>query len=170
MTRDQRTVAIGAASGVAAMALLLWLLSRLIVPPAIEDTAADRLALALRWLVVPAILLFAMLATIGNARFLSEAIDPTLGKGDRRMIVNGRVADNTLQQFVIFAVGLLALATVLPAHSLSVIPAASVTFVVARVVFWLGYRIQPLYRAPGFSSTAYLNLGMLVASLWLWIE
>ena len=25
---------------------------------------------------------------------------------------------------------------------------------------------KPLYRAPGFSSTAYLNIGLLLASLW----
>jgi hypothetical protein len=170
MTRDQRTVAVGAASGVAAMMLLVWLLSSLIQAPEVGDAMADRLALAVRWLVLPAMLLFVMLAAIGNARFLGEAIDPTLGKEDHKMVVNGRVADNTLQQFVIFAVGLLALATVLPARSLSVIPAVCITFAIARIVFWIGYRINPLYRAPGFSSTAYLNLGMLLASLWLWLR
>ncbi len=170
MTKDQRTVAIGAATGVVAMVLVVWLLSRVLPVPAIEDTAAARMALALRWLVPPATLLFAMLAAIGNARFLSEAIDPTLSKEDQSMVVNGRVADNTLQQFVIFAVGILALATVLPRHWLSVIPAVAVTFVIARLVFWIGYRIHPLYRAPGFSSTAYLNLGILVATVWLWLR
>ena len=170
MTKDQRTVLAGAASGIVAMVLLVWLLASIIAPPDIDNTTAERLAFALRWLVVPAILLFAMLAAIGNARFLSEAIDPTLGKEDQRMVVNGRVADNTLQQFVIFAVGLLSLATVLPARSLNVIPALTITFVIARIVFWVGYRFHPLYRAPGFSSTAYLNLGVLVASLWLWLR
>ena len=86
------------------------------------------------------------------------------------MLINGRVADNTLQQFVVFAVGLLALSVTLPARSLSFIPAATITFVIARLVFWIGYRIHPLYRAPGFSSTAYLNMGMLIASLWLWVR
>jgi hypothetical protein len=44
------------------------------------------------------------------------------------------------------------------------------TFVFMRIIFWIGYRINPLYRAPGFSSTAYLNLGMLVATVVLWIS
>lgn len=170
MTKDQRTVAIGAVSGVAAMVLLVWLLSKLIEAPPIADTAADRMAYAARWLVVAVLPLFAMFVTVGNERFFSEAIDPTLGKEDNRMVVNGRVADNTLQQFVVFAVGLLALSVTLPARSLSFIPAATITFVIARLVFWIGYRVHPLYRAPGFSSTAYLNLGMLIASLWLWIR
>ena len=106
----------------------------------------------------------------GNARFLGEAIDPTLGKEDHKTIVNGRVADNTLQQFTIFAVALLALAVTIPADQMSFAPAVAITFVIARIVFWIGYRIHPLYRAPGFSSTAYLNLGMIVAVLWMWLR
>ena len=170
MTRDQRTVAVGAASGVITMVLLVWLLSSLIEAPSISDTAGDRIGYALRWLVVAVIPLVAMLGAVGNARFLTEAIDPTLGKENQRMVVDGRVADNTLQQFVVFAIGLVALSVNLPTHSLSVVPATAITFVIARLVFWFGYRIHPLYRAPGFSSTFYLNLGMLVASLWLWLR
>jgi len=170
MTREQRTVAVGAASGVVTMVLLVWLLSSVIQPPPMGDNVGDRIGYALRWLVVAILPLVAMLATVGNSRFLSEAIDPTLGKENQRMVVDGRVADNTLQQFVVFTVGLLALSANLPTRSLSVIPAAAITFVIARLVFWFGYRIHPLYRAPGFSSTFYLNAGMLLANLWLWLR
>jgi uncharacterized MAPEG superfamily protein len=169
MTRDQKIVGAGAASGILAMLLLVWVLSRAIAAPAIA-VVGERLAYALPWAVVAAIPLFMMLAAVGNARFLSEAIDPTLGKEDKKTIVNGRVADNTLQQFAIFAVALLALSVTLPADRLSFVPAVAITFLVARILFWIGYRIHPLYRAPGFSSTAYLNLGMIVAVLWLWLR
>jgi hypothetical protein len=27
---------------------------------------------------------------------------------------------------------------------------------------WLGYRLNPLYRAPGMSATSYMNLGMIL--------
>jgi len=40
--------------------------------------------------------------------------------------------------------------------------ACAIVFVVARAVFWLGYRLNPLYRAPGMSATAYMNLGMIL--------
>ena len=170
MTKDQRTVAVGAASGVVSMIALVWLLSIIIEVPAVGDTSGDRLGLAAHWLLLPALVLVAMLVVVGNSRFLSEAIDPTLHKEDQRMVVDGRVADNTVQQFLMFVVGLLALAVSLPARSLSVIPAVTITFVIARLVFWFGYRIHPLYRAPGFSSTAYLNLGILLASLWFWLR
>jgi len=170
MTRDQRTVAIGAASGVATMVLLVWLLTRAIPPAAIGDTAGDRLAYALPWAVVAVLPLFFMLAAVGNARFLSEAIDPTLGKEDHKTIVNGRVADNTLQQYVCFLAGMAALAVTVPPDWLNIVPAVAITFVASRIAFWIGYRIHPLYRAPGFASTAYMNLFMFITVLWLWLD
>lgn len=169
MTKDQKIVAVGAASGVAGMLLLVWLFSTLIPAPAIADAAADRIGYALRWAVVAVLPFFFMVAVVGNARFKSEAIDPTLGKEKPTMVVDGRVADNTLQQFVLFLVGMLGLAVTLPLYRLSIVAAVSITFVIVRLAFWIGYRIKPVYRAFGFSSTAYMNLGMLIASLWLWL-
>lgn len=170
MTEDQNKVAVGAISGLTAMVLMVWGFSSLISSPAIADNAAERLAYALHWAVLPAILFFAMVGAVGNARFFSEAIDPTLGKENHKMVIDGRVADNTLQQLVLFLIGMLALAVSLPADRLSIVAAVSITFVIVRIAFWIGYRIQPVYRAFGFASTAYLNLGMLLASLWLWLR
>ena len=168
MTQDQKIVAIGAVSGVAAMAVLVWVLSGAIPPPAIADTPADRIGYAVRWAVPGALLFFCMVAAVGNARFASEAIDPTIGKERPQMVVDGRVADNTLQQFVLFLVGTFGLAVTLPLHRLGIVAAVAITFVVMRLAFWIGYRIKPVYRAFGFASTAYMNVGMLVATLWMW--
>jgi MAPEG family len=168
MTRDQRTVAIGAGSGVLFMLLAMWVLTTKALPaPAEVATVGERLAYAARWLPLAALPLFLMLAAVGNARFLGEAIDPTLGKEDRKTLINGRVADNTLQQFALFVAGSLGLAASVPPAWLQVTGAAAIVFAVCRIAFWIGYRIHPLYRAFGFSSTAYLNLGLLIASLWL---
>ena len=65
------------------------------------------------------------------------------------------MADNTTQQFLLFVVGITALSTVLPIEKIGYVAAVAVTFVVCRIIFWIGYRIEPLYRAPGFASTAY---------------
>jgi hypothetical protein len=162
MTRDQKIVATGAASGIVTMIVSVWLLQQVLPLP-----SADPIPYALSWLAFSALPLFLMLAAIGNARFTSEAIDPTLGKESPRMIVDARVADNTLQQFVLFAAGSLALAVNLPADQLELIGALSIVFVAMRLAFWVGYRIRPIYRAFGFAGTAYLNLGLLAASLWL---
>lgn len=168
MTRDQKIVAAGAASGVAVMAVAMWLLStRLLPAPDGIASVGDRLAYGLRWAAVAALPLVAMIGAIGNARALGPAIDPTLGREDRATIVNGRVADNTVQQYLLFVVGLLALAASLSPARLPVIAAAAIVFVAARLAFWIGYRIDPLYRAFGFAATFYLNLGLLAAALWL---
>lgn len=167
MTREQKIVAAGAASGVVSMLLGMWLLSTRLPAPAGMEGLADRLAYAARWLAFAALPLFAMLAAVGNARFLSKAIDPTRGAEDRATLVNGRVADNSTQQFLLFVAGSLALAASLKPEQMGVIRAAAIVFVAARLVFWVGYRIHPLYRAPGFAATAYLNLGLLLGALWL---
>jgi hypothetical protein len=46
------------------------------------------------------------------------------------------------------------------------IPAATIVFVFARMAFWIGYRIQPLYRAFGMGATGYLNAGLLAFAIW----
>jgi len=167
MTKEQRTVAIGAASGIAMMVVLVWGIASSFPIPNVDDTYGDRLGYALRWSVVAVLPLFFMIAAVGNARFLGEAIDPTQHKEDQKLVVNGRVADNTTQQFLLFLVGILALSTVVPIQKISYVPAVAITFVICRLIFWVGYRIHPLYRAPGFASTAYMNLFMFIAVLWI---
>jgi hypothetical protein len=162
MKPEQTTVAIGAASGIALMLLAVWVLTQALPAPQIADTAADRLAYALRANVVALLPLFIMLVTIANGRFLSEAIDPTRRAESRTQEINGRVAHNTLEQNFVFAVASLALSTVVPLAYLQVVWACTIVFVVARMAFWIGYRINPLHRAFGMSSTAYMNLGMII--------
>ena len=148
------------------MALSIWLLTHLLPHPSLSDTLADRIAFALQVNVAALVPLFAMLIVIGNARFLSDAIDPTRHAESRIMEIDGRVADNTLQQNFVFAVASLALSTLVPLPQLQMVWACAIVFVVARIAFWLGYRINPLYRAPGMAATAYMNLGMIVYVLW----
>jgi hypothetical protein len=71
-----------------------------------------------------------------------------------------------LQQFILFLVGTLALSVSLAGPQMRAIPAVTLVFVVARIAFWIGYRIHPLYRAFGMAATAYLNIGLLGAALW----
>jgi hypothetical protein len=165
MRPEQKTVAIGAASGVATMLLLTWLLYT-VLPDPDAATLAERLAYALKWQALPGLLLLTMIGAIGNARAMSEAIDPTAGQEDAAMKINIRVLDNSVQQFALFLAGSMALSASLSAEHITLIGAAAIVFVIARVAFWIGYRIHPLYRAAGFSSTAYLNAGLLWAAVW----
>jgi hypothetical protein len=90
-----------------------------------------------------------MIATVGNSRFLSEAIDPTKHAESRSMQIDGRVTDNTLQQNFVFAIASLSLSTVVPLQYLQIVWVCAIVFVVARAGFWLGYRLNPLRTFMG---------------------
>jgi uncharacterized MAPEG superfamily protein len=97
---------------------------------------------------------------------LATTIDPTLRKEDVATQINSRVVENTMQQFVLFLVATTALSANLTSAQMRIILAAAIVFVIARITFWIGYRIHPLYRAFGMAATVYLNLGLLGFALW----
>ena len=83
MTSEQKIVAIGAASGVAAMFTAVLVLYQLWpTNPGLGDVNS-RLAYALQANVFAVLPLLIGIMVVGNDRFLSEAIDPTLHKEDR---------------------------------------------------------------------------------------
>ena len=166
MTRDQKIVVIGAASGITAMiAAMAGIYQLWPSSPSLIDISS-RLAYALQANAFAVIPLLTAIMFVGNNRFLSEAIDPTLQKEDAATQINGRVVENTLQQFVLFLVATTALSVNLTTAQMRVIPAAAIIFVAARAAFCVGYRIHPLYRAFGMAATGYLNVGLLGFALW----
>ncbi len=169
MNHDQKKVAKGAASGVAAMAVLVFLLYLFLPDVAGMTSPMLRVVYALQVLSFALLPLLIGVITVGNQRFLSDAIDPLRHAESEGMEINARVVDNTVQQTLLFVVSTLALATYLPSGAVQLIPALVIVFIIARFVFWVGYRINPLYRAPGMAATGYMNLGIIVASLYFFI-
>ena len=167
MTRDRRIVATGAFAGIVSMLVLLVVLTTMFSGLSADAPPGERLAFAVKWIALAALPLALAIASVGNARFNSDAIDPTAGKEGPPMIVNGRVVDNNVQQYLLFGSAALAVAAAARGDQLGVVAAAAITFVIARMAFWIGYRIKPLYRAAGFSSTFYLNIGLLGYAAWL---
>ena len=166
MNRDQKKVAIGAVSGVVSMITLVVFLYWLL--PSIENMneTLDRIVFTF-WMNAVAILpLFAGIIVVGNNRFLTDAIDPLRHAESRVIEINERYLDNTLQQYLVFLVGTVALSTFLDGQSMKLIVALTVVFILARIVFWVGYRIDPLYRAPGMAATIYMNLGIILSVLY----
>jgi hypothetical protein len=166
MTKEQKIVGIGAASGVLAMVASLATISRLWPIHADFMDASSRLAYALQMNAFAFTPLLVGIILVGNSRFLSEAIDPTLNREDLATQINGRVVNNTLEQSVLFLVGTLALSVDLTAPQMGILPAATIVFIIARIAFWIGYRIHPLYRAFGMAATGYLNVGILGFAFW----
>ena len=169
MQTSQKIVAIGALSGVIIMVISVSVLFYILPDVSDVNSLPERLAFALTLNVFALVPLFVMLIAVGNGRFLSDAIDPTKHLETKSIEINGRVADNTFQQNFVFFVGTMALSTLLNGHSIKLLVALVIVFIISRTVFWIGYRINPLYRAPGMSSTAYMNLGIIIYTMYAFI-
>lgn len=167
MTKDQTAVATGAASGITTMLVVLAALSYTIPGIAADAVAGERLAYAVQWIALGALPLALAIGSVGNARFSSEAINPLAGKESPSVAINCRVVDNTVQQLLLFTTASLAIAAAARGDQLGVVAAGAITFVIARLAFWIGYRIKPVYRAAGFASTFYLNVVLFGIALWL---
>jgi hypothetical protein len=93
--------------------------------------------------------LMAGVEAVAHERLVTPAIDPLAGFETQRMRVNQRYLQNTLEQFVIFAAGLLALSAYAPPRMLIIL---TIVWVLMRWAFWIGYHRSPLLRgwgAPG---------------------
>jgi uncharacterized membrane protein YecN with MAPEG domain len=143
--------------------LLVWALYRWLPPPAGMETLPERLALAMRWLFVAMLPYAAACLTIVARRFFEGAHNPLAGGESEALRIHGRVMDNTLEQFVWLAVCVLALATMLDAAQMRLVPIVCAFFAFARLVYWWGYlRAGTLGRAPGVQLTFALNVPLLV--------
>jgi uncharacterized membrane protein YecN with MAPEG domain len=143
--------------------LVVWLLYQWLPPPGGMETLAERLALALRWLFVAMLPYAAVCLTIVSRRFFEGAHNPLAGGESETLRIHGRVMDNTLEQFIWLAVCVMALATMLDAAQMRLVPIVCGFFVFARLVFWWGYlRAGTLGRAPGVQTTLALNVPLLV--------
>ena len=93
MTEDQKRVGLGAAGGVIAMAVAVFGIYQLWpITPGLADVGS-RLVYALQANAFAALPLLVGIMVVGNNRFLSAAIDPTLQKEDRATQINGRVVE-----------------------------------------------------------------------------
>ncbi|PAA82541.1 hypothetical protein BOX15_Mlig026664g1, partial [Macrostomum lignano] len=123
--------------------------------------AADpvyRLGLALRWLAPVCLTVVACIQAVATCRMFNPSID---GRTPHRMTDLWRsILQNTLEQAMVLTLNLLAMSQNLPSEKLAVVPMAVVLFIVARVIFAIGYIIWPTRRALGFSLTHLPNVAM----------
>lgn len=153
---SKKTVLVGILGAVVGGWALFFGLRAILPEP---DTARAALA----WLALaPAVVMFVLVTAVGNARFAGPGIDPLQGKDPPFVIVTNRVLANTVEQTLIFVLSGVALIALVPVEQLGAVPSLAVLFVVARMVFWLGYLRQALLRAPGMSLTIQINVVMLV--------
>ena len=163
MLRKQIFVAIGMAAAVITLVILWVNLSYLHLPLPDGDDPASRLAFAARWLLLPAVALFAGIAVVANQRFfVADAIDGARASQSRLIEITQRYNQNTLEQVVLAAIAWAGLALALPHEKLTLIPAMGVVFIIGRALFWIGYLIAPVARALGMGLSAYPTFAALI--------
>ncbi len=157
------------ACGIAAGTVLwLWFWHMVPCDPR-ESSAAIRMGIASAALLPGVAVLAAMIVVQIAARFASGAVDPTLGRDGRLLLLNQRAISNSVEQMVVFAPALLALSAACEAGAMPKVVALGLTFGAARLAFWFGYLIAPILRAPGMAATGTVGLVTLAAALWVWL-
>ena len=139
-----------------AVALLVGYLWFPWAPKDMQSTA-DRLAFALSCDVFVLLWLLAGVVRVARMRFFSPQDMDGAGLTVETAPIKAEraVLQNTLEQVVLAIGAHLALATLLPAENLGVIPTLVAIFAVGRLAFWLNYRHGAMARAFGFGTTFY---------------
>jgi len=145
VTPQQRRTALGAIAISAAVTAVVWYaLFRFLPAPA----NSQPLRTALACCAIAALLTLVLgVEAVAHERLVTPAIDPLAGFETQRMRVNFRYLSNTVEQFIVFAAGLLALSAYASSRVLVII---SIVWVLTRWAFWIGYHRSPLM--PGAPS------------------
>ena len=154
MTQElhNKVVLSGMAIGIIVTPLIFMGLYVLFPQFAHELETTGRLELGIKCLIFPAVFFLVLVLRVGAQRFGNPSEDPTIVlAGTESMKVDLRVLSNTNEQIIIFTINTMSLAMLLPFKYLSILPIYSGLFVVGRLLFWLGYRRNALWRAPGFA-------------------
>jgi hypothetical protein len=133
-----------------------------------EDNLANRLAFALRWMLLPGLCLLLGVVVAGRRGFVPDAIDGTRTPASRSLEINLRYNQNTLEQTMLACIAWASLATTLPTVSLVLIPAMATLFAIGRTAFWVGYLIHPMGRAFGMVLTVVPTIASYCWLLWNW--
>ena len=156
--RGMAAIAVSALAGAA-----LWFaLDRLLPPLAGMDDLAARMLVALKCCALAALFcLFGGVEAVAHERLQSAAFDPLAGHETTRLRVNKQYLQNTLEQFVLFAVGLFGLAAYSETGGeMRAVIATTVVWIAFRFAFWIGYHKSAAMRGLGAP-------GMVVALLML---
>ncbi len=141
------------------VAIALWLaIDRFVPPLAGMDSLAARMVFTAKCSTLAVLFcLVTGVEAVAHERLFSPAFDPLSGFETRRLRVNQRYLQNTLEQTVVFIVGLFGLAIYAPTGSaMRAVVATTVVWIIARFAFWFGYHRSAAMRglgAPGMAMS-----------------
>jgi MAPEG family protein len=151
-------------------AFAVWLGLSEMLPVSANAAMPERIGLACAAL-LPAIGVIDLMVVVQMVlRAWCGAIDPLAGRDGRMLQVNQRALTNTVEQLAAFAPALVALAAGAPPAWMRFVVAAGLTFGLARLVFWAGYLLGPLLRAPGMAASFVVNVATVLAAGFVWLR
>lgn len=139
------------------VALLLWLAIAYLVPPLTGmDSLGGRMVFALKCSCLAVLFcLVTGVEAVAHERLSSPAFDPLSGFETRRLRVNQRYLQNTLEQILVFVAGLFGLAVYCPDGSaMRAVLATTIVWILARFAFWIGYHQSAAMRGLGAPGMA----------------
>jgi hypothetical protein len=157
--RGERRKGMGAIAAASVVAAALWFGIYQYSPPlAGMETVGPRMLVALKCFVIATLFcLVAGVEAVAHERLQSPAFDPLLGDDTRRLRVNLRYLQNTLEQTIVLGVALFGLAAYLDTgESMRAVIATAAVWIASRFAFWIGYHRSAAMRgigAPGMMAT-----------------
>lgn len=155
--RDQRRAGTLAIAGSMLVFALLWLGVRYCAPiPQGLDSVAARMIFTLQCVCIAVLFCFATgIEAVAHERLQSPAFDPLKGFETRRLRVNLRYLQNTLEQLVLFVAGLFGLALYSPdGEAMRAVAATTLVWILTRLAFWIGYHRSAAMRGLGAPGMA----------------
>jgi hypothetical protein len=161
--RQRRAGAIAIAVAAAVTVGLWFAIARGMAPlPGLETLGARMLFTFKCWASAVLFSLVLGIEAVAHERLVSPAFDPLAGFETRRLRINQRYLQNTLEQTVVFAAALFGLAAYSPSGSaMRAVVATAIVWVLARLAFWIGYHRSAEMRGLGVPGLA-LSMFILV--------
>jgi MAPEG family len=153
----QRRAGMTAIAAAMPVALLVWLAVVYLVPPlAGMNSMGGRMLFTLKCCCLAVLFcLVTGVEAVAHERLSSPAFDPLAGFETRRLRVNQRYLQNTLEQILVFAAGLFGLAAYSPDGSaMRAVLATTIVWMLARAAFWIGYHRSAAMRGLGAPGMA----------------
>jgi hypothetical protein len=153
--RQERKSGMAAIAASVAISAIIWVaLWQLLPPLSGMDSLEPRMLVALKCGAFATLFCFvAGIEAVAHERLQSNAFDPLLGHQTERLRVNLRYLQNTLEQLIVFVVGLFGLAAYLDSGSaMRIVIASTVVWILNRFAFWIGYHRSAAMRGLGAPS------------------
>jgi hypothetical protein len=155
--KRQRRAGMAAIAAATPVALALWLAIAFMPPPlAGMDGLGARMIFTLKCCCLAVLFcLVTGVEAVAHERLSSPAFDPLCKFTTRRLQINQRYLQNTLEQSLVFAAGLFGLAAYCPdGAAMRAVLATAIVWTLARFAFWIGYHRSAALRGLGAPGVA----------------